>query len=60
MSPPTAIDVEGVQDTQGIIIPNPLTVNGISDQRAKAGKMPTGVAAWSSSDMFKSPVCTAV
>lgn len=58
MSPPSAIDIEGVTDTQAIVQPDPLTVNGVSTQRAKAGKLIAGVAAVSSSDQFKTPVCT--
>ncbi|KAI1739314.1 aromatic amino acid aminotransferase-like protein [Xylaria scruposa] len=35
--------------------PVPLTVEGIAAQRAKAGKLVAGTAAYSDSDMFKSP-----
>lgn len=56
MSPPTAIDVEGVIDTESIVIPDPLTVNGVSARRAKAGPFSAGVAAFTTSDHFKSPV----
>jgi aromatic amino acid aminotransferase I / 2-aminoadipate transaminase len=52
-----AIDLEGVSDTQAIVIPDPLTVNGLSAHRAKAPKLVAGVAAWTSSDMFKTLVC---
>ncbi|KAA8573985.1 hypothetical protein EYC84_005524 [Monilinia fructicola] len=55
MSPPTAIDVEGVIDTESIVIPDPLTVNGVSARRAKAGPFSAGVAAFTTSDHFKSP-----
>jgi hypothetical protein len=57
MAPPAAIDIEGVRDTEGIAIPDPLTVNGVSARRAKAGKLIAGTAAYTSSDYFKSPVC---
>ncbi len=57
MAPPSAIGIEGVSDTQGLAIPDPLTVNGLSAHRAKAPKLVAGVAAWSSSDMFKTLVC---
>jgi hypothetical protein len=56
MAPPIAIDVEGVSDTQGIVIPDPLTVNGITSRREKSGKLVAGVAAGANSDLFKSPV----
>lgn len=52
------IDVEGVSDTQAIIISDPLTVSGISANRARAPKLVAGVAAWTSSDMFKTLVCS--
>jgi hypothetical protein len=56
MAPPTAIDVEAVTDTEAIVMPDPLTVNGVSARRAKAGKLIAGVAAATSSDQFKTPV----
>jgi len=58
MAPPSAIDVEvsGVTDVEGITIPNPLTVDGVAFRRAKTQKMSSGVAAFTSSDMFKSPL----
>jgi aromatic amino acid aminotransferase I len=56
MAPPTAIDIEGVTDTQAIVLPDPLTVNGVSARRAKAGKFSYGTAAFTSSDFFKSLV----
>ena len=46
----------GVTDTSAVPVPDPLTVNGVPAWREKMGQMPTGVAAASSSDMFKSPV----
>jgi aromatic amino acid aminotransferase I / 2-aminoadipate transaminase len=56
MAPPAAIEVEGVRDTEGIPLPDPLTVNGIPSRRAKVGKLVAGTAAFTSSDYFKSPV----
>ena len=53
MAPPAAIDIEGVTDTEAIVIPDPLTVNGVSARRAKAGKLIAGTAAYTSSDFFK-------
>lgn len=37
--------------------PEPVTIAGIAARRAKAGKLVAGTAAYSDSDMFKSPVC---
>lgn len=56
MAPPTAIDIEGVVDTESIVRPDPLTVNGVSSRRAKAGQFAPGVAAFTTSDHFKLPV----
>jgi aromatic amino acid aminotransferase I len=56
MAPPIAIDVVGVSDTEGVVLPTPLTVNGIAELRAKAGKLIAGTAAWTSSEFFKSSV----
>jgi aromatic amino acid aminotransferase I len=58
MSPPSSVDVNlvAVTDTSAIPIPDPLTVNGVPAWREKTAKIPTGVAAASNSDMFKSPV----
>ena len=56
MAPPTAIDIEGVTDTQAIVLPDPLTINGVSARRIKAGKLVAGTAAFTSSDHFKSQV----
>lgn len=58
MSPPAPLDIDmvGVTDTSAVPIPDPLTVNGVPGWREKMAKIPTGVAASCSSDMFKSPV----
>lgn len=56
MAPHVAVDVEGVSDTQGIVLPNPLTVNDITNRRVAAGKLVAGTAAFTSSDHFKKPV----
>jgi aromatic amino acid aminotransferase I len=56
MAPPAAIEVLATSDTQGIVIPDALTVNGVSARRAKAGKLNGGTAAFTSSDFFKHPV----
>ncbi|KAI9839336.1 MAG: Aromatic/aminoadipate aminotransferase 1 [Sclerophora amabilis] len=55
MTPPTAIDVEATSDTTAVALPNPLTINGVSSRRAKAGRLNAGVAAFTSSEAFKSP-----
>jgi aromatic amino acid aminotransferase I len=68
MTPPAMdFDVKGVTDTSSILLPNPVLVNGpthavfsvddVAPHRAKSAPMPPGVAAFSSSDMFKSPSC---
>jgi aromatic amino acid aminotransferase I / 2-aminoadipate transaminase len=60
MAPPSAIsiDIEAVTDTEAIVLPDPLTVNGVASRRAKAGKLVAGTAAYTSSDFFKSSVGT--
>ncbi|KUJ23980.1 PLP-dependent transferase [Mollisia scopiformis] len=55
MAPPSAIDIEGVTDTEAIAIPDPLSINGIASQRLKAGRLIAGTAAGTSSSQFKSP-----
>lgn len=59
MSPPASLDVDlrGDTDTSSVSVPDPLTVQGVPAWREKASRVPTGVAAAASSDMFKSPVC---
>lgn len=59
MAPHSSIDVEveGIRDTEGIAIPNPLILDAISARRLKAGKLVAGIAALASSDQFKSSVC---
>jgi aromatic amino acid aminotransferase I / 2-aminoadipate transaminase len=58
MAPPSAISIgiEGVTDTEAIVLPDPLTVNGVASRRAKAGKLVAGTAAYTSSDFFKGSV----
>jgi aromatic amino acid aminotransferase I / 2-aminoadipate transaminase len=51
-----AIDLEAVSDTQAIVILDPLTLNGLSAHRAKSPALVAGVAAWTTSDMFKTLV----
>lgn len=56
MAPPSAIEIEGVTDTEAIALPDPLTINGIASRRLKAGRLVAGTAAGTSSDLFKTPV----
>lgn len=53
MAPHAQVDLESLTDTQSIAFPDPLTINDVSAKRAKESKMVAGVAAWSSSDLFK-------
>ena len=57
MAPPSAISIsiEGVTDTQAVVLPGPLTVNTVTARRAKAGKLVAGTAAYTTSDFFKGP-----
>lgn len=57
MGPPSAIDVIGISDTQSASFSDRLSVNGVPARRSKAPVMSGGLAAFASSDMFKSPVC---
>ena len=58
MAPPSAISIsiEGVTDTQAVVLPGPLTVNTVTARRAKAGKLVAGTAAYTTSDFFKGAV----
>ena len=58
MAPHSSLDVEveGIRDTEGIVVPDPLLLDVISARRLKAGKLVAGVATLTSSDQFKSPV----
>lgn len=51
------MDVIGISDTQSITFSDRLSVNGVPARRSKAPVMNGGVAAFASSDMFKTPVC---
>lgn len=57
MAPPSAIDIRGLTDTESLILPDPLTVNDVNERRAKAPKLVAGVAAATSSELFKNKVC---
>ena len=56
MAPPAATEPRATMDTQIANIVDKLSVNGVAARRSKAPKMSGGIAAHSSSDMFKSPV----
>lgn len=57
MAPPSATEgpreVTAVTDTQGVVFPNPLTLDGIPIRRTKAGRLVAGVAAASDIELFK-------
>ncbi|KAL8745086.1 MAG: hypothetical protein Q9190_002733 [Brigantiaea leucoxantha] len=55
MSPPSALDVEAVSDTQAVSFVERLNVDGVAARRNKAPPVATGVAAYATSEMFKSP-----
>lgn len=57
---PTNVGGIGVTEDRTVVgeqTREPLTLAGIAARRAKAGKLVAGTAAYSDSDMFKSPVC---
>lgn len=58
MSPPAPVDAACQQGTSTSSAPvyGPLTVDGVSAWRSKAASMPKGVAPYTSSDFFKTPV----
>lgn len=56
MAPPTAIDINGYEDTTSKIVAEPLTIAGVSARRAKAPQISGGVATYAGSEMFKGPV----
>lgn len=55
MSPPSAIDVDvqAIDDTTAVTIPNPLTLESVATRRAATGKLIAGVAAVANVDSFK-------
>lgn len=56
MVPPAAIEIEAIEDTEAITLPDPLTIDAVSARRAKAGKLVAGTASSASSDVFKGVV----
>jgi hypothetical protein len=53
MVPPSAIDIPAVSGTEAAVA---VTVKSIVAQRARKPKLVAGVAAWCSSDQFKTSV----
>jgi aromatic amino acid aminotransferase I len=55
MSPPSAIDVDvqAIDDTTAITIPNPLTLEDVTARREATGKLIAGVAAVANVEQFK-------
>ncbi|CAD0044693.1 unnamed protein product [Aureobasidium pullulans] len=55
MSPPSAIDVDvqAIDDTTAVTIPNPLTLESVATRRAATGKLIAGVAAVANSTSRK-------
>lgn len=55
MAPPSAIDIDvrAVDDTTGVTVPDPLTLEGVATRRAATGKLVAGVAAVANVDQFK-------
>lgn len=51
--PPPAASVEATTDTQGITIPDPLSLESVQTRRNKAGKLIAGVAATADIELFK-------
>lgn len=67
MSPPSRdlpsyedVGVHATSDTTAVTIPDPLTCAGVFVRRSKAGPFSGGVAAATSSDLFKSKVISLV
>lgn len=60
MAPPSrdilSYGVHATSDTSAITIPDPLTCTGVLARRLKAGPLSGGIAAATSSDLFKAKV----
>ena len=56
MAPPMATDTQITMDTQITNLSAGLTIDGVAARRSKAKQMSWGVAAHTSSDMFKGSV----
>ena len=53
---PSAIEPQGLTDTEAAVSADRLSINGVQARRSKTPKIGGGVAAHACSDMFKSPV----
>ena len=56
MAPPMATDMQSTMDTQITNSSVGLTIDGVAARRSKAKPMSWGIAAHTSSDIFKGPV----
>ena len=56
MAPPMATDTQTTMDTKITNFSAGLTIDGVAARRSKAKQTNWGVAAHTSSDMFKGPV----
>jgi aromatic amino acid aminotransferase I len=56
MSPAPIDIVKPESDTTAVVVPDPLSINGLASWRIK-GSVQTGTAAAANSDMFKSQAC---
>ena len=52
-TPPPPAELLAVSDTEGIVIPELLTVNSVAGRRTNAGKLVAGTAASSDVELFK-------
>ena len=53
---PSATEPQAIADTQTAIFADRLSVDGVEARRSRAPKLNGGIAAYTSSEMFKSPV----
>jgi aromatic amino acid aminotransferase I / 2-aminoadipate transaminase len=53
MAPPSPLEPVGLTDTQIAAFQGPLSINGVMARRQKAPNLPTAVAAFVTSDMYK-------
>ncbi len=56
MAPPMATETQITKDNQITSLSVGLTIDGVAARRSKAKQMNWGIAAHTSSDMFKGPV----
>jgi aromatic amino acid aminotransferase I len=62
MAPPSVDDVavHATSDGEAIVIPDPLTFDGVPGRRSKSAKFNGGIAAYTTSDFYKTPVSSAI